>query len=210
MYTQRVHYYPTPGKEAEIRPILEDRVKGAPRRNVRSSLSQQMFAADGPVFVITNLHQDIASFEKARDANQSDPAFRTFGAKVSSLVRQPSKIEFFNVLVQPGGNASSNRYTHRILCYPDLGKGPIVRRVLEELVKTRQAEGRTRVRLTQQLFAPTGQVFIFGDSYANLTEYENNQPGRTSSLQAAGAELYALSRAPMTQELYAVLIPFPR
>jgi hypothetical protein len=50
MYLQRVHFYPNVGKEAELRAVLEERVKTGPRRNVRSGLAEQMFVTEGQSF----------------------------------------------------------------------------------------------------------------------------------------------------------------
>jgi hypothetical protein len=126
------------------------------------------------------------------------------------LVRQPQKQEFLDVLIPPGGN-DTDRYVHRIFFYPDLGKGPIVRRVLEEYVRARQAEGKERARLQQQLFGPSGQAFVLVYGYASLVEYESflrsvEEPARRTVV----AELNALGRAPIRQELLEVLVPLSR
>ena len=79
---------------------------------------------------------------------------------------------------------------------------------MTESAKSYQAE-RTSSRLSAQLFSSQGVVFVFGDSFETLAEYENVMINNLSaSLQAAAAQVTSLSRAPIVNELYEVLIPF--
>lgn len=206
MFVHRVCTYPTPGKEDEFRTLLEERVRTAPERQVQNNLMEQMFVPEGPVFVITVLHPDLDAFVRFRDQNQSEPASQAFVAKMNTLSRKPWTMEFYEELVNPERSGPTPHYAHRQFFYPAVAKESEMRATLEDLVRKRQSEGRLRLRLMQQLFAPSGPVFVIADNYHSLSEHEQVRQERSPNLRAALARLSTITRSPNRDELYEILI----
>ncbi|MCH7787725.1 MAG: hypothetical protein IIC22_09455 [Chloroflexi bacterium] len=163
----------------------------------------------GPVFVANRVFDNMEALEKFRDQIVSNPTYRESIEKAAPLRRKDIDIEIFNVLVPPSGENAPRRYVLRSHGYPALGKETLVASIITEVVKSGQAE-RPYTRLSRQIFGSQGVVFVYGDSFETLAEFENvmiNNP--SASLQAAAAQVTSLSRAPIVNELYEVLIPFP-
>jgi hypothetical protein len=208
MYVQRIYTYPALGKEAELRGLIDERVRSAAARKVRAALSQQLLAPDGPVFVTAVLHDDLMAFEQFRDRNLADQSFQTYLSRQTALGRQPHKVELFDILVPPTAGSAPGRYVHNVRCYPAAGQEITMRATLEDFAKRRQGEGRPQFGLLQQVFASVGPVLVLRDAYRDLGVFEAIRRDLPPSIQAAIARASALSRAPLTHELYEVLVPF--
>ena len=208
MIVFRVVHYPAIGKAGELRTLIEENVKQSQADGVRTTLIQKVVFDSGPVFVANRVFDNMEALEKFRDQIVSNPTYRESVEKAAPLRRKDIDIEIFNVLVPRSGENVPGRYTFRALAYPALGKEPLVRSIMTESVKSYQAE-RPFSMLSAQLFSSQGVVFVFSDSFETLAEFENvtiNNP--STSLQAAAAQGISLSRAPIVNELYEVLIPF--
>lgn len=210
MITRRTHIFPT-ALDNEVRSILEESVRTAQSQGMRTSLQVQLPIDGGFVFVITNVFENLEAFEKNRDnqINQiSDPAFRDYYAKLSSMTRRGARVELYNVLT--GGDISgAPRYYLRTKLYPSMGKESEVQSILEEAVKAREAEGRTRQILTRQILAPEFTAFVAGEWYETLAEYENDRVKQLSpALQTAIGKLSPILRSPIEVSMFEILIPF--
>ena len=141
MFSYRVTYYPALGKGPELRTALEARAKERQAQGFRTGLSTQLFGADGATYILTFIWPDLAGYEKFRQGNQSDPAFRAFQNKLVELTRMPTRVELFEILVPtPPADGARATFATRFTSYPAAGKGPEVRAALEERVKARQAQ----------------------------------------------------------------------
>jgi len=100
IFSHRVTQYPAAGKGPELRALLEGRVKDGQAQGLRVGLSTQLFGAGGATYVQTVIYPDLAAYEKRRQANLSDSAFRAYQAKVVELTRMPAKQELFEILVR--------------------------------------------------------------------------------------------------------------
>lgn len=207
MIIRRTHIFPT-ALDNEVRSILEESVRTAQSQGRRTSLQLQLPIDGGFVFVITNVFENLEAFEKNRDNQISDPAFRDSSAKLSSMTRRGARVELYNVLT--GGDISgAPRYYLRTKLYPSMGKESEVQSILEEAVKAREAEGRTRQILTRQILAPEFTAFVAGEWYETLAEYENDRVKQLSpALQTAIGKLSPILRSPIEVSMFEILIPF--
>ncbi len=202
----RVSQFPQIGKVGELRAHLEENVKQSQADGVQTSLSQKVVSDSEPALEVNRLFENLEAFEKFRD--QSSSGMESRRQEVAPLIRQPANTTLSNGLVPPSGENAPRRYAGNALVYPALGKGPLVRSILTEFVRSYQAE-RPYASIAARLLSSQGAVFVFRDSFETLAEFENiwvNNP--SASLQAAAAQVTSLSRAPIVQELYEFLVPF--
>jgi hypothetical protein len=86
----RNRYCPAPGKGAELRAVLEERVrKGGTPGLAGAGLSRQVASLDGPAFAVTLLFASMADMDLFRSANEKDATFLPYLNKVASLSRAP-------------------------------------------------------------------------------------------------------------------------
>ena len=200
-------YSPAIGKAGELRSTLEEATRNFQEKGYRVNLYLKVVSDDGPTLVVNSLYENLEALEKARDQLLSDPAYRESQEKVAPLIRKPLGVELFNNLVLPSVRPVQGRYVLRTLGYPAPDKVALVGSIATEFVKSRQAE-RPYIRLWRQIFGSQGVVFDTVDSFETLAEYENVANNPSPTVQAAVAQVTSLSRAPIVQELYEVLIPF--
>jgi hypothetical protein len=100
MYTQRITLYPAAGKQAAIQQLLTEQAKKRQARGQRIALATSV-VGDRPSFVVTIFHENLADFEKFRHANQKDPDFAAYQAKLQPLLNDVPRMELLEVLVSP-------------------------------------------------------------------------------------------------------------
>jgi hypothetical protein len=88
-YLIRNRRVPAAGKGRELRALLEERVEGSHAGVVGARLERQIGSVTGPNFQATWLFSSLADIEKFLAANDSDPSFQAFAAKVTSLSQGP-------------------------------------------------------------------------------------------------------------------------
>lgn len=208
MYIELRHHYPAPGKGPELRANLEEWAKTAPSRGFRHSLTTQLLSQDGPVYVNGILHDTLADWGAYPQRSAAHPAQRTFIEKNQGLNSRPNLFTLYEVLV-PMGTGDPFRYIRRITRYPAPGKGPSLRALMEERVKTAQARGR-RHSLHAQMFSPEGQVFVhnIGDSDLVTMESQVRAFSQDPEAQELAEKVGALEGRPAKVELFEVLVPF--
>lgn len=101
-FTQRALFYPGQGKGPEVRALLEERVKGLQASGEHANLSMGVYGSENPMFAFARFFQNMAAVEATRVRNQSDAMFLAFQTKMNPLVRQPTKVEFGEVLIPIG------------------------------------------------------------------------------------------------------------
>ena len=206
---RQVKIFPLPDKGPEVRALLEEQVKSN-SQNERQLLAQNMFG-EVPAFVITSIFDDIAAVEKNRDAIWANRAFLDFQSKLTPLLRQPTEVTISESIVSTAaGTGAMPRYAHQVLIYPKNGAESEVRSVLEDFAKGQQSDSRPYFRMARRLFSAIGPVFSMGDSYESLSEYDNVSKARADKMRAHFKQFGPMTRAPMTQELREVLVPFSR
>jgi hypothetical protein len=91
---------PAPGRERELRDVLEERVTGQRAPGLAGAgLSRQVASVDGPAFVTTLLFTNLAEVDKFRAVNDYDPTFASFVQKVASLTRGPTQQRMARILI---------------------------------------------------------------------------------------------------------------
>jgi hypothetical protein len=98
-YVQRVTIYPSLEKLAAVSELLRERLTAAAATGGRGGLSRPVVSEHGPSFQVNILHGDLPAFECATQANEADKEFQKFIGKLAGLIRHPSKMELFEVLV---------------------------------------------------------------------------------------------------------------
>ena len=207
MYVRHTRIRPSLDNAAEVRSLVEERVRSNPTE-ARVLLAQNVLG-ELPTLTVTALYEDMAALEKDRDANAADPDFQSLQAKLGSMIRQPYESSVFEVIIRgdPGAQPTA-RYTIRAEFFPAPGKQAEVEALLEEFAKGQQADGRSSFRMARQVFSPSGSVIALGDGYETLAEYQNVARQRRDRSRELIAKVEAISRAPMSHELRETIVPF--
>ena len=204
---RQVKIFPIPDRALEARALLEEQVKRN-SQNERTRLGQNI-VGELPAFVITSIFDDIEALEKNRDALWANQVFLDFQSKLNSLLRQPTEVTISETIVATtAGPGATPRYGHQALIFPKTGAEQEVRSVLEGFARGQQADGRPYFRMARRLFSAIGPVFSMGDSYGSLGEFDKVNKARVDKIGDFFNQLGPITRAPMTQELREVLVPF--
>ncbi len=102
-YVQRVTVYPSLEKLSDVSELLRERLTAAASTGGRGALSRPVVSEHGPSFQVNILHADLSAFERATQTNEADKEFQKFYGKLVELIRHPSKMELFEVLVPFSG-----------------------------------------------------------------------------------------------------------
>lgn len=99
-YVLRVIYSPLAGKGGDLRKTLEERIIGNSTSGVVGAGLGSSVVGESPTLVANVLFSSLAGLEEFRSANQADPKFQAFGAKVGSLTSKPPRLELIHVLTR--------------------------------------------------------------------------------------------------------------
>ncbi len=204
MYSQRVSLFPAPGKNAEVRQILEERTRQRQAHGVRASLASSAFAVE-PCFALTTQFEDLGALETYRDSplGQPDP-------RVASLTGQPARLELYEILLQVPAASTPARFLQRVTITPLTGKGPVVQNLLVELVKGRQADG-VRGGVAIQAAGPGANDLVATIVLGSLSEFGQlrvrNQTD--TAFQQFVGKLGELTSRPAIIELFEIVVPLP-
>jgi len=202
MYTQRISMFPANGKGPELRPILEERVRTRQSQGVRAALSMAAFGAEGPVFTVALLFDDLGALEALR-ANPLpvDP-------RLATLTRQPNRLELYEVLLPAQASNTPVRYIQRITRTPLAGKGRDVRALVPELAKARQTDG-IRTTVAVQVAGPAATSVVTNTLFGNLAELEKLRArNQTDTALQQFQEKISTVAGPQQTEIFESLIPF--
>ena len=142
-------------------------------RGFTPTLMSRLLTVGGPELAIYIRFDDMAAFEKFREARAADTDFMRLSQQANSLNRRGVTVGLFAPIVQadPGGRDNA-RYFNRTTIRAGAGNAPEVQAALEEFVRARQGDGRP-VAMTRQVLSPTGPTFIVTETFGALAEYEN-------------------------------------
>lgn len=202
-YINRAEFSPAAGKSSELTVTLQEWVRENERVGVRPRISRRVLSPEGQVIAVIARHESLTSFEKAREALLASPSVRALVERVIAAVRVPFRNELFEILVaRTDPSSPMPRYAHRALVFPRSESLAQVRDLLTALAKTRQDEGRSDFRLSQQAFPPNGPVLVLGDSYKSLGEVDAIRSKPPASLVNTLNKIAPLTRAPISQDLF--------
>jgi hypothetical protein len=202
--TQRV--LPALGKEAEVRAMLTEgaqRDQATKGRNV--AVSVQLFSPDGPAFIVVTRADDLTTLERYRHENLEDADWRHRVAELLPRLRAPVVTMVAERLIAAGGSGPVGIVT-RAAGFPALGQEREFRSITEDFVKASQAAG-VRISMSQRIFSPIGVVFGVQAAYTDMAAFDKSRQERASATREVLRAAHQISRAPIIQRLFEVLVP---
>jgi hypothetical protein len=202
--TQRV--LPALGKEAEVRAIL---IEGAQHDQATKGrdvgVSVQLFSPDGPAFLVVTRADDLTTLERYRHENLEDADWRSRVAELLQRLRAPVATMVAERLIPASGSGSIGIVT-RAAGFPALGKEREFRSITEDFVKASQAVG-VRIGMSQRIFSPIGVVFGVQAVYTDMADFDKSRQERASATREVVQAAHQISRAPIIQRVFEVLVP---
>jgi hypothetical protein len=202
--TQRV--LPALGKEAEVRALLiewaqhQQATKG---RNI--AVSVQLFSSDGPAFTTVTRADDLTTFERYRHENLEDADWQRRAAELLQRLRAPVASIVAERLIPASGSGPVGIVT-RAAGFPALGKEREFRSMTEDFVKASQAAG-VRIGMSQRIFSPIGVVFGVQAAYTDMAAFDKSRQERASATREVVQAAHQISREPIIQRVFEVLVP---
>ena len=207
MYQLTQRALPGLGKEAEVRALL---IEEAQRQQVTKgrnvAVSVQLFSSDGPAFNFSTRADELNTLEQYRHENVEDDDWRNRVEKLVQLLRAPVVTLVSESLIGLSGSGPVGIVT-RAVGFPALGKEREFRSITEDFVKASQAAG-VRIAMSQRIFSSTGIVFEVQAAYTDLAAFDKSRKERASATQEVARAAHAISREPIRQRVYEVLVPF--
>ncbi|HEY3081629.1 MAG TPA: hypothetical protein VGM69_17195 [Chloroflexota bacterium] len=203
--------YPAPGRNQEVRGLLEEWVRGSQAQGSAIGLSERVLPFDGVVYSTRTVFPDLAALERSRDRMAGDERYLALVARMSSITRRPATRILTQIIVPMAQAGPPGRYVSRTLGYPAAGREREMIGLVTEFVQRRQADGVARMLLATELYNPTGAVLIVARGMADLAELERNLAeiqGNPLIVETA-AKVSAMSRQPITRDLIEILIQAP-
>ena len=208
MYTRYMFHHPLPGKNAEMRTLIEEHVKaenerGASRNSFLITMNQPTLAM---IHVIQ--HEDLGAMEHHM-ANRS-PDFQAYGSKMQTLVSTSPYPIIHEVLARETSDKPLN-YIWTTIHTPKQGAGPQLRQLLEERVKTSLQRGSSAAVLASRAFSPSGPEFALRVIFSDLATLEGYLKANQAdaSLRTWGTALNSVTAAPVRQALNRIVVPLP-
>lgn len=208
MLIQRIIHYPALGKNAELLAALEERNTAANAAGSPHSLGMTMFAPE-LAYVDQIRHADLAAIEAYQARNAADPAFQAWSSKLTGLLARPQAQELWDVLVAPQPTTAP-RFAVHVVAQPALGKGPELRKTLEERSRT-EAPGLAGSGLAMQLAAPETPTYAVTLLFASLADADTYRAhvAQDAGFAAYQAKLAGLLGRPVQQQMVRIVRPFP-
>jgi hypothetical protein len=97
-FTVRVKLLPAAGKGSALRKLLEARATKSIAGRLGAGLGAQMFAAEGPAYVVTHIFGSLAGVDEWRAANAKDPSYQSGLDEIAALTRAPASQEVLRIL----------------------------------------------------------------------------------------------------------------
>jgi hypothetical protein len=207
MYQLTQRALPALGKEAEVRALLVDAAQHAQSAKARNvSVAVQLFSSDGPAFNFSTRAGDLNTLEDIRHANLEDADWRSRVFKLMQLLRAPVITIVSESLIAAGGSGPVGIVT-RAGGFPALGQEREFRTITEDFVKDSQAAG-VRISLWQRVFSSAGVIFEVNAAYPDLAAFDKSRQERLSATREVVRAAHLISREPIRQRAYEVLVPF--
>jgi len=206
MFMQRTRIAPALGKGPEVEALLVERVKAGQARGRRVGLSRRIFSSEGSLLSVILVADDLAGIERIRQENLADPSFQALATRLGPLVREASTIRVLeSILTAPRPGTTISQLAS---VSPAPGKEAQVSSMLEEYVKAGQAAGVT-IALWRRVFSSDGPMLAVLARYADPAELDRIRKERASITRELVVALGELSRTPIQQRLFEVVVPLP-
>jgi hypothetical protein len=209
MYTRRSFWYPTLGKETDMRNLATEYAKDRQAHGLAIAVSTRAFSPIGSVLSVTTRTRDLAELEAIDLRHRTDSYYQTALAKANELSRAPSTAELRETIVPANLGSRPYKYVQFITIYPGLGKIAEVQAMLTAQVQADQV--RYRVALLILPFGTEGTTFMVLFAADDLAEVESflHERQANTEFQQFSARLASVSRHPSVRELYEIVVPFP-
>ena len=208
MYTQRIIHIAALGKNADLRRALEERNATANAAGSPHALQMRLFSPE-PALIHSIRFENLAAIEVYQDKNAGDSNVAAQTAKISQFLARPQTSELYQTLV-PAQVSGTPKFSLRNKRCPALGKGPELRRLLEEVAR-RSVPGRIGASLAAEFVTPDGPAFVTTSLFASLAGMDQYRAANTedASFRALLSQVNALLARPAQQEILRILVPFP-
>ncbi|HEY3107660.1 MAG TPA: hypothetical protein VGL23_02850 [Chloroflexota bacterium] len=209
-YTLRQRIYPALGKEAEVRAQLTDWVKHLQGQGRDVALLSRLLSSEGLALVALTRANDLAEIERQRRANLADPDWQARAARVVGLLRAPVEAALFEAIVEvpTGAGLPAPGIVARAQGYPAVGKEQQARSIVEEFARAGQQAG-LRQGASARIYSSEGSMLEVTTLYADLAELDRVRKERAEISRQAATAFHELSRAPIAQRIFEVVVPFP-
>jgi len=167
-----------------------------------------MFASE-PAFVVAIRHESLAALEAYQQHNAADTAYSAQTQKIAALLSRPQPQELYETLL-PQPATGPVGYTLRIKYFPTAGKGPELRHLIEDRIRSPRP-GTVGAVLSAQVAPPDGAAFALTVLFSNLASMDQWRAAQAEdpSFQPYVSAVAALTARPNEQEMARVLQPFP-
>jgi len=210
MITVRARFYPTIGKEAEVRDFLAEWVKSAQAQGEKAGLAARIFSSEGSALIVPRRFDDVAAADARRRENQADRDWQGRVAKVNTMLRAPILQSIEETVVQPVPSDTEIGAVQRAFVYPAGDKVGAVRSILEQFVRDAHATGRGGLMLSQQVFSETGPLLVLTATDTDVAALDQRRRERAATIQDMVQAIAPLVRAPIAVRLLQVVVPLPR
>ena len=208
MYSLRQRIYPALGREGEVRALVTEMAKYSQGKGRDVALLSRIFSSEGSALVAVTRAESLDALESYRRENTSDGEWLARAAKLSGMLRAPVQVGVFDMVIPPSGSGPAG-IVARAHGFPALGKERQARSVLEEYVQSSQRAG-VRQGLGVALFSATGPTLEITTVHESLAALERTRQERRSQIAEVAQAMGEISRAPIAQRIFEVVVPFAR
>lgn len=206
MYFRLVNHYPSQTSAGELRALVKDRAESENASGAsRNSVLAEMLGPE-PNIIHAIQHEDFGAWES--HISNRDPSFQAYGAKVQTTLVRPIQQEIYEVVTRSATGPAN--FLARNTFQAIRGKGPELRKVLEERVKTSNSRGSVSSALLSQGFASNGPYLTLAVGFSDLASLEKYF-GALPSDPSWGGFANALNTLVASNEnrLFRIVVPFP-
>jgi hypothetical protein len=207
-YSLRQRIFPALGKEAEVRAQLTDWAKSLQGKGRDIALLSRIYSSEGSALVAVSRAEELSELERQRIENASDADWQARAARLIPLLRAPVQTGLFESIIPVPTTGPAPGIVVRGQGYPAIGKDRQVRSIVEEFVKAGQQAG-LRQGMNARIYSSDGSMLEVTTLYADLAEVDRVRKERAQITAAAVAAVGELSRAPIQQRIFDVVVPFP-
>jgi len=205
MFVELEHVQPTLGCEANLAAHLVAQATADAARGRGVSVGQQLYALDGPAFVVARRYASLAELERSHHADAGDPAVQETLTRTLALGRSAPRTELWEEMVSRQEHTRAGFMTW-LRYFPNPASIPVLTGRLVEEVVAGQGAG-LRKAISTQLFSPHGGLLAIGQWFVDFAEVEALRTDKRAhdGVWERHGETLALCRAPLLVELFALL-----
>ncbi len=204
MFIQRVVLTAAIGKSPQLQAVLEERARQLQAKGQRLGLNRTL-VGDGPQFVVTAIHENLAAFQARLQENQQDSTIQPFMDRLSPLLGERAQSSLLEVIIQPPETAFTAKFSQRFALTPAVGK----QLEMQQILTDRLTNGPPIISALAATAAGGPQQFAVTVFYANLADADALSAAIRvdPTWPAFTAAISAVSGANPVVDLMEVLVP---